>query len=87
MAGVTVDDAIAIVKAKLGSRAARHDITPASRLDDLGLSSLEVADTFFDLEEKVGQQLDPTAAADAQTLQELVEVVNHQVALAAGEQA
>jgi acyl carrier protein len=76
---VSIDDAVAIVRAKLGARAESKVIRADSRLDDLGLSSLEVADAFFRLEDLIGKELDPAAAADAETLGDLVAAVNRQV--------
>ncbi|HEX8054538.1 MAG TPA: phosphopantetheine-binding protein [Thermoleophilaceae bacterium] len=75
---VTIDEATAIIRSKLGSRGARTEIRGSSRLDDLGLSSLEVADTFFELEELVGHELDATVVADVQTLDEMLAAVNGQ---------
>jgi len=86
MRTVTIDDATAIIRSKLGSRAAKTDIRGSSRLDDLGMSSLEIADVFFELEGLVGHELDPTAAADAETLGELLAAVNAQAALAGQEE-
>jgi acyl carrier protein len=82
---VTIEEATAIIRSKLGSRAAKREISGSSRLDDLGLSSLEVADAFFALEDIVGYELDATAAADVQTLDELVAAVNGQSELVGGD--
>jgi acyl carrier protein len=81
---VSIDDAVAIVRAKLGSRAASKVISGDSRLDDLGLASLEVADAFFQLEDLIDAELDPAAAADAETLGDLVAAVNRQIDIAPG---
>jgi acyl carrier protein len=75
---VTIDEATAIIRSKLGSRGAKREIHGSSRLDDLGLSSLQVADAFFELEGLVGHELDATVAAEVQTLDELVAAVNAQ---------
>lgn len=73
---VTVEVAADIIRRRLGARGAGVEITAESRLEDLGLSSLEIAEAFFDLEEIVGYDLDASAAADVQTLGDLVAVVN-----------
>ncbi|MFL5909103.1 MAG: acyl carrier protein [Gaiellaceae bacterium] len=73
---MSVETAAGIIRRHLGSRAAGVEIDASSRLDDLGLSSLEVAEAFFDLEEVVGYDLDASAAADVRTVGDLVAVVN-----------
>lgn len=82
---VTIDEATAIIRSKLGARRAQQEISASSKLDDLGMSSLEIADVFLALEDLVGYELDATAAADVQTVEELVAAVNGQGAMAHGE--
>jgi acyl carrier protein len=76
MGQVSVEIAAEIIRRHLGARANGVEIEASSRLDDLGLSSLEVAEAFFDLEEVVGYDLDASAAADVKTVGDLVAVVN-----------
>lgn len=76
MQKVTVEIAADIIRRHLGARATGVEIGADSRLDDLGLSSLEVAEAFFDFEEVVGYDLDASAAADVKTVGDLVAVVN-----------
>ena len=73
---VTVEIAADIIRRQMGARAKGVEIQASSRLEDLGLSSLEVAEAFFDLEEVVGYDLDASAAADVKTVGDLVAVVN-----------
>lgn len=45
-------------------------------IDDLGLSSLQLSEIVFTLEENHGIELDPARAADVRTLGDLVELGN-----------
>ncbi len=78
-------DVAAIVRAQLGAKLPPEaPVTAGSTLKELGLSSLDLTEIYFAIEERVGTELDPTAAADVKTLGELVAVVNALVAKAGG---
>jgi acyl carrier protein len=62
-------------------------LTADSGLEELGLTSLDVTEVYFAIEELVGTELDPTAAADVRTIGDLVTVVNDLVAQGGGEPA
>jgi acyl carrier protein len=74
---ISVEDVGELVRKQL-----RGKLPPDARLDasaefeTLGLSSLDVTEIFFGIEEKVGFELDPTAGADVKTIGDLVDVVN-----------
>jgi acyl carrier protein len=70
-----VEDVIELVEDQLGKKAPPGGITPDSSLEDAGLSSLDVAEIFFELEELAGIELD-TSASSATTTRELVELIN-----------
>lgn len=55
-------------------------IDEATVLDDLGISSLELADMVFSLEEEYGVEFDAAKAADVKTLGDLVAVANESIA-------
>lgn len=74
---VSVEDVASIVRKQLRGKIRKGaEVTADSGLEDLGLSSLDVTEVFFAVEERVGIELDPVAAADARTLGELVAVIN-----------
>ncbi len=81
----SVAEVAGIVRAQLGGKLP-HDakVDAESTLKDLGLSSLDITEIYFTIEEQVGTELDPTAAADVKTLGELVDVVNELVAKSDG---
>jgi acyl carrier protein len=48
-------------------------------LTDLGLSSLQMAEVVFELEEQIGIEFDPSQAADVKTVGQLIELANQLV--------
>jgi acyl carrier protein len=78
---ITAEEVIRRVRGELRGKAAvdrvlREDIA----LQDLGLSSLQVAEIVFGLEEDYGIKIDEARAADARTLGDLLALVNVQPA-------
>jgi acyl carrier protein len=78
---ITVEDVAELIRREMRGKLAK-DVTigEATRLDDLGLSSLQVAEIVFTLEEDHGVEFDPARAADASTLGDLIALVNESVA-------
>ncbi len=77
---ISIDEVAAVVRAQLGKKLpAETVLEPDTTLEGLGLASLDVTEMFFAIEELVGRELDPVPAADAQTLGELVALVNAQL--------
>jgi acyl carrier protein len=82
---MSLGEVAAIVRGQLGAKLPDDAaVTESSTLKELGLSSLDLTEIYFAIEERVGTELDPTAAADVKTLGELVDVVNALVAQANG---
>jgi acyl carrier protein len=78
---ITVDEVSGFVAAQLGKRrpaGARFDADTS--MEAVGLSSLDVTEIYFEIEERVGLELDPAAASDVKTIGDLVSVVNGLVA-------
>lgn len=78
---ITVDEVSGLVAAQLGKRCpagARFDADTS--MEAVGLSSLDVTEIYFEIEERVGIELDPAAASDVKTIGDLVAVVNGLVA-------
>jgi acyl carrier protein len=74
---VTTEDVARLIRKQLGAKLDEGtNLGPETELDPLGLSSLDQTEVFFAIEEHVGKELDPTAAAEVETIGELVEVVN-----------
>jgi acyl carrier protein len=77
---ISIEEVAAIVRSQLGNKLpADRDVGADATLESLGLSSLDVTEMFFAVEELVGRELDPVPAADAETLGQLLEVVNAQL--------
>jgi acyl carrier protein len=77
---ITVEDVADLIRRELRGKLAKDvTIDAGTRLDDLGLSSLQVAEIVFTLEEDHGVEFDPARAADASTLGDLIALVNDTV--------
>lgn len=80
---ITTGEVASLIVHQLGKR---YD--PGLALDDdtslegVGLSSLDITEVYFAIEEHVGAELDPAAASAVKTIGDLVEVVNGLVAQA-----
>ncbi|MET8091552.1 acyl carrier protein [Micromonospora sp. NPDC005220] len=72
---ITVQDVVDLISAKLGGRAG-PTVDGQSVLRDLGLSSLEIADMVYSLEDQLGVEFDPAEAADVLTVADLVQLAN-----------
>ncbi len=72
---ITVQDVCELVTAKLGGRAG-HALSGDTVLRDVGLSSLEIVDVVYTIEDRLGVEFDPARAADITTIADLVELAN-----------
>lgn len=71
------DEVVRRVRKELrGGDASQVKIDASSTLEDLGLSSLQVAEIVFGLEEDLNLELDEERAANIKTLGELVQLAN-----------
>jgi acyl carrier protein len=74
---ITVDELTNLIRRELrGKVPADLTIDENTKMDDLGLSSLQITEIVFTLEEDHGVEFDPARAADAQTLGDLVALGN-----------
>jgi acyl carrier protein len=72
MPELTEEMAVKAVKEVLSSKRERfEEVTPDTRLADLDLDSLEVAELFATLEDRSGLELDPDSAGFFQTVADL----------------
>jgi acyl carrier protein len=78
---ITVDDVAVRVRREMrGKLPASKVIDSDTRLDDLGMSSLQVSEVIFSLEEDHGFEFDAARAADVQTVGEVVALANESLA-------
>jgi len=68
---VTLADVITLVRRQLRGNATR-EMGENTRLEDLGLSSLQISDLVFSLEEQYDLELDTARAAGIRTLGDVV---------------
>jgi acyl carrier protein len=78
---ITVEEVVGLVRSHLrGKVPADLVIDEHTRIDDVGLSSLQFAEVVFTLEEKYETEFDPARAADAKTLGDLIVLGNEAIA-------
>jgi acyl carrier protein len=72
---LTVDDVCGLVRKQLGG-SFREDMQLGadSKLEELGLSSLQISDIIFTIEEDLGIEFDAAEAAELSTIEELVDM-------------
>jgi acyl carrier protein len=74
---ITVDEVAALIRREMRGKLPEGTIIDENMsMDDLGLSSLQVAEIVFTLEEDHEVEFDPARAADAKTLGDLVALGN-----------
>jgi acyl carrier protein len=74
---LTINDTCQLLRSQIGSKhRADLDLDANTRLEDLGLSSLQIAEVIFGLEERLGIEFDPVTASEVATIGELVEMAN-----------
>ncbi|WP_083661825.1 acyl carrier protein [Actinophytocola xanthii] len=74
---ITIETLSDLIRREMrGKLPADVQIDETTRLDELGLSSLQVSEIVFTLEDEHGVEFDPAKAADAQTLGDLLALTN-----------
>lgn len=74
---ITIDMLATLIRQEMrGKLPADVTIDATTRLDELGLSSLQVSEIVFTLEDEHGVEFDPAKAAEAQTLGDLLTLTN-----------
>ena len=78
---ITLDDVVALVRRELRRKLPEDfELTGETQLEDVGLSSLQVAEIVFTLEEEHEVEFDTSRAADVKTLADVVAVANEAIA-------
>jgi acyl carrier protein len=74
---ITLEQVITLIRNELRGKLPEDTVIDEnSALGDLGLSSLQIAEIVFELEEEHGVEFDAAQAADAKTLGDLIELGN-----------
>ncbi|MFI6041781.1 acyl carrier protein [Nocardia sp. NPDC051321] len=77
METITIDEIAALIRHAIrGKQADKIIIEETTELRDLGLSSLQIAEVVFTLEERRGVELDPVLASDAKTIGDVIALGN-----------
>lgn len=69
---VTVSMVCDLISKKLGAKAADHQLNAETEFEAVGLSSLQIADIVYAIEDEVGIEFDSSKAADVKTVGDLV---------------
>ena len=78
---ITVDEVAGLIRNELrGKLPADATIDESTSLEDLGLSSLQVSEIVFTIEEEHDFEFDAAKAADVKTLGELLALANETLA-------
>lgn len=78
---VTLDEVVTLARGEMRGKARRHIVLDASSaLTDIGLSSLQIAEVIFSLEETHEASFADHLAANAKTLGDLVVLANEAMA-------
>lgn len=82
---VTIEQITDLMRAKLSAaREADVALTETTTFEDLGVTSLELANFVFRLEDEFDVEFDPSMAADIKTVGDLVKVVNESMVTGSG---
>jgi acyl carrier protein len=74
---ITVDDVAVLIRREMrGKLPASTVIGERTKLDDLGMSSLQVSEVIFSLEEDHGFEFDAARAADVRTIGDVLALAN-----------
>jgi acyl carrier protein len=81
---IVLEEVVALIRAEMrGKQPSAESLTEDTRLSDLGLSSLQIANIVFTLEEEHEVEFDAAKAADAETLGDVVRLGNAALAFPA----
>ncbi|HEX2132329.1 MAG TPA: acyl carrier protein [Actinophytocola sp.] len=74
---ITIDELAGLIRQEMRGKLPKDtQIDENTRLDSLGLSSLQISEVVFTLEDEHGVEFDPARAANAQTLGDLLALGN-----------
>ena len=74
---ITIDELAGLIRQEMRGKLPKDtQIDENTRLDALGLSSLQISEVVFTLEDEHGVEFDPARAANAQTLGDLLALGN-----------
>ncbi|MGP4111424.1 acyl carrier protein [Streptomyces sp. 4N509B] len=71
---ITVSTVCELIAKKLGSAASEVELNAETEFESVGLSSLQIADIVYAIEDELGIEFDSAKAADVKTVGDLVEL-------------
>ncbi|MGK5533659.1 acyl carrier protein [Streptomyces sp. URMC 129] len=69
---ITAEEVCGLIAKKLGSKADSFTLNENTTFDEVGLSSLQIADIVYTIEDDLDIQFDPSRAASVKTVGDLV---------------
>jgi acyl carrier protein len=82
---LSIEDARRLMRSVAAAKVEGRDLSASTRFADLGLTSLDLVELLFAVEEHLGMELEPTGDSDPTTLGELLSQTNEMAARAAAE--
>jgi acyl carrier protein len=80
---LSIEDARRLLRSVAAAKVEGRDLSASTRFADLGLTSLDLVELLFAVEEHLGLELEPTGDSDPTTLGELLRQTNEMAARAA----
>jgi len=82
---VTLDEVVDLIRREARGKMPAVELTSQTRLEDLSLSSLQVAEIVYSLEEDHEVEFDESRAAEIETLGDVVTLANEAILATAGQ--
>lgn len=73
---LSVDDVQRLMRGAVGSKLRGCELTRETQFEALGLTSLDLAEVLFAIEDHLDEELDPIGDKDPKTVGELLDQVN-----------
>jgi acyl carrier protein len=81
---VTLEEVVELIRRESRGKLPTAELTVGTRMEDLSLSSLQIAEIVFSLEEEHEVEFDQSRAAEVQTLGDVVALANDAILAGTG---
>jgi acyl carrier protein len=81
---VTLEEVVELIRRESRGKLPTAELTVDTRMEDLSLSSLQIAEIVFSLEEEHEVEFDQSRAAEVQTLGDVVALANDAILAGTG---
>lgn len=84
MSEITLERVVELIRREMRGKMPETEISEKTRLEDLSLSSLQIAEIVFSLEEEHDIEFDESRAAEVKTLGDVIALANEALRVADG---